>query len=99
MRGPLSSEKIWIKKIEVGEIEGRALMIAEPIEVHTKGRSTIYTTFRPGEILYDGRKDTVANLIKEMYPNIMQTCFNYINVEEILILNEKAEEIRKLKRY
>lgn len=105
LREPLSSEKIWIKKIEIGEKTEQTKIYAEKVLVGQKpGVVTIplplpWQMYQAGEIVYDGRPDAVANMVKEMYPQIMQTTYNYLDTNEILILKEKAEEIRKLKRY
>jgi len=100
LREPLSSEKIWIKKIEVGEMAGEAEIIAARIEVGQEpGFLGPVPVYGAGKILYDGRPDAVANIIKKMYPKIMQTVWRYINTEEILVLKDKAKEIRELKRY
>lgn len=99
MREPLSSEKIWIKKIEVGEDGEKAEVYAEVMDLGRKPGYKYVHQYGPGRISYDGRTDAVANIIKKMYPKIMQTCWKYINSDEILVLKEKAEEVRKLKRY
>lgn len=103
MREPLSSEKIWVKKIEVGEKVEKAEIYAERVPINSKpGVITIpvpWQQYQPGTIKYDGRKDALANIVKKMYPEIMQTSYRYLNTDEILVLKEKAAEIRKLKRY
>lgn len=98
MREPLSSEKIWIKKIEVAEMAETAEIIAEKVPIY--GRSGfIPIGYNVGRILYDSRPDAMANMMKKMYPAVMQTCWKYIDAEEVLVLDEKAKEIRSLKRY
>ena len=99
MREPLSSEKIWIKKIEVAEMAETPEIIAEKVPVYRKQGDIIPAGYRPGNLLYDGRPDAMANMMKKMYPAIMQTCWKYIDSEEIVVLDEKAKEIRSLKRY
>jgi len=103
LREPLSSEKIWIRKIEVGEKSERAEVYAERVLAGSKPGVVVlpvpWAQYQPGNIQYDGRVDAVANVIKKMYPEIMQTAWRYLDINEILILKEKAEEIRKLKRY
>jgi hypothetical protein len=97
IRESLSSEKLWIKKIDVGQLSYSTSMIAEMKRQYDQnGNFTGYVT---GATLYDGREDAMANLIKEIYPVIMKKCWDYINSEELLMLNEKAKEIRALKRY
>ena len=41
----------------------------------------------------------MAFIIKEFYPEIMKAFWDYINGEEITMLNQKANEIRKMKKY
>lgn len=99
MREPLSSEKIWIKKIEVAEMAETTEIIAEKVPVYRRSTDFIPIGYNAGRILYDGRPDAMANMMKKMYPAIMQTCWKYIDAEEVLVLDEKAKEIRSLKRY
>lgn len=99
MREPLSSEKIWIKKIEVGEDVESAEIYAGVVDLGPEPGYKYVRRYGPGKVLYDGRTDAVASIIKKMYPKIMDTIWRYINTEEILVLKEKAEEIRSLKRY
>lgn len=99
LREPLSSEKIWIKKVEVGEETWPAEIYAQKVDRGPVKPGSRIHSYAVGAIAYDGRKDAVANIIKKMYPQVMQTVWKYINTEEILVLKEKAEEIRKLKRY
>lgn len=100
MREPLSSEKIWIKKIEVNERGPKFVKVyAALVDLGPKPGYKYVHAYGPGGILYDGRIDAVADIMKEMYPDIMQTAWRYIDTDEILVLKEKAEEIRKLKRY
>jgi len=99
MREPLSSEKIWIKKIEVAEMAETTEIIAEKVPVYRRPSDFIPIGYNAGRILYDGRPDAMANMMKKMYPVIMQTCWKYIDAEEVLVLDEKAKEIRSLKRY
>jgi len=99
MREPLSSEKLWIKKIEVGEMSESTEIIAEKVPVYRRRGDFIPIGYNAGRILYDGRPDAMSNMMKKMYPAIMQTCWKYIDAEEVLVLDEKAKEIRSLKRY
>jgi len=103
LREPLTSEKIWVKKIEVGEKTEQAEIYAEKVPVGSKpGVITIpvpWLQYQPGTIVYDGRPDAVANAVKKIYPEIMHTAWRHLYTQEILILKEKAQEIRRLKRY
>jgi hypothetical protein len=99
MREPLSSEKIWIKTIAVDESPKSAEIFAETVDMGLKPGYHYVHQYGPGKILYDGRTDAVADIVQKMYPNIMQTTWRYINTDEVLVLKEKADEVRKLKRY
>jgi len=99
LREPLSSEKIWIKKVEIKEETEQTEIYAQKVSRGPIRPGSRIHNYGPGGIVYDGRKDAVANIIKKIYPQVMQTVWKYLNTEEILILKEKAEEIRKLKRY
>lgn len=99
LREPLSSEKIWIKKVEVGEETEQAEIYAQKVDRGPVKPGSRLHNYGLGEFVYDGRKDAVANILKKMYPGIMQTVWKYINTDEILVLKDKSQEIRKLKRY
>lgn len=99
MREPMSSEKIWIKKIEVAEMTESVEMIAQKVPVYAKDHPLFPVGYNPGRLLYDGRPDAMAGMMKKMYPIIMQTAWKYIDTDEILALKIKADEIRALKRY
>ncbi|MFH0782917.1 MAG: hypothetical protein V2B20_13355 [Pseudomonadota bacterium] len=99
LREPLSSEKIWIKKIPVADLSEEAIVIAQSVPVYRKQGDFIPDSYQPGKILYDGRQDAVANMIKKLYPAIMNTAWKYLDTQEINILKEKAKEIRVKKVY
>jgi hypothetical protein len=99
LREPLSSEKIWIKKIPVAELSERGTIIAEAVPVYARQGDIFPFGYNPGTVIYDGGKDAIANMIKQLYPSIMDTAWRYLNTQEILILKAKAKEIRTLKRY
>lgn len=87
MQEPMSGQKMWVKKLDLDDI--------------TMSGTEYYTArgYNPGEVLYDGKIDAIADALKQMYPAIMQKCWTYIDPEEILSLKEKVKEIRELKRY
>lgn len=91
MREPLSSEKIWIKSIPVDSLEEKGEILSE----------AVYTRdgLMEGDVTYNGAEDAVANMIKKLYPSMMDTVWRYLDVQEIKVLKEKSEEVRKLKRY
>lgn len=94
---PMSGQKMWIKKIDVGQVSRSAAIIAERKKTYDKNGN--FYGYAPGAVLFDGREDAMATLIKGIYPVVMQKCWDYINSEELLMLNAKANEIRSLKRY
>jgi hypothetical protein len=49
--------------------------------------------------LYDGKVDAMADMLKKIYPTIMEKCWIYIDAQEVLALKGKTQEIRTLKRY
>lgn len=94
LREPMSSEKIWIKKIQVDEMSEMAKVLA-----NRANRRTALDSSGAGNLVYDGRPDAVANIVKKMYPKIMNTVWRYLDTNELKVLKTKAREIRKLKRY
>jgi hypothetical protein len=97
MQEPMSGQKMWVKKLDMEEITMSGEEYAESRRQYdTKGR---YTGYSEKETMYDGRIDTMADALKQMYPIIMQKCWTYIDAEEILSLKDKVKEIRELKRY
>ncbi|MEM5817964.1 MAG: hypothetical protein AAGU16_08890, partial [Desulfitobacterium hafniense] len=97
LREPLSSEKIWIKKIPLGEATERAVVIYEAMPVYKRSGDIIPNGYRAGQVIFDGRKDALANMLKQMYPTIMNTAWTYLNTQEIAVLRDKAKEIRQRK--
>lgn len=91
MREPLSSEKIWIKTIPVDNLTESSEIVQE---AEYTGNGII-----PGNIIYNGAEDSVANMIKKLYPSMMDTVWRYLDVQEIAVLKDKANEVRKLKRF
>ena len=45
--------------------------------------------YQGGKILYNGKEDSMADALKEMYSTIMQKFWLYINTDEILNLKAK----------
>ena len=90
MREPLTAEKMWIKKINLGEHIVQ-YQIASKTERSGQGERT--------RILFNTREDAVAKLLDELYLEIMKTAWDYLNTEEMLVLKRTGEEIRKAKRY
>jgi hypothetical protein len=91
-REPLSLEGLWIRKIQVGGLVEKAEIVAERAELRSRYG---YRLIGPGRILYDGRKDAIADMIKKIYAEIMQIVWKHIDPGEILILRGKAEELSR----
>lgn len=88
MREPLTAEKMWVKKIDLGE---HTVQYQKAIK-EERDRHRI-------RVLFDNREDAVAKLLNKLYPEIMKTAWDYLNTDEMLVLKRTAEEIRKDKRY
>lgn len=107
MQEPLSGEKMWIKKLELEDTVVRGVESYEATANYSTYRSGCFneiehsylTGYTQGKLLYDGKADAVADMLKQIYPVIMEKCWTYIDADEILSLKEKVQEIRTLKRY
>lgn len=92
MEEPLSTEKMWIKKLEL-----------DPVEVH--GVEVYVANGDPGDLapsnvpLYLGEVDALADTLRSMYPTIMQKFWTYLDPNEMLDLKKKSQEIRARKVY
>jgi len=94
MREPLSGEKMWVKKIDLGTHTAeyqKAFAFT-----YRKGGKTMVRRAKPK---FDTREDIIARLFDTLYPNIMETAWNYLNTDEMLMLKKTGGEIRKAKRY
>lgn len=114
MQEPLSAQKMWIKRLELPETVVKGIEYYRAIPQYetrvnydpgflfvppTKYEYKVLTGHNPGELLYDGKKEALANAIKQMYPEIMSKLWTYVDTDEIISLKEKVKEIRELKRY
>lgn len=107
MQEPLSSEKMWIKRLELDDTIIVDVESYEAIPKYYTSRSgcfneienTSLVGYDRGKLLYDGKVDAMANMLKKIYPVIMEKCWVYIDTQEVLSLKEKTKEIRILKRY
>lgn len=114
MQEPLSAQKMWIKRLELPEtiVKGIEYYRAIPqyeTRTHydpgflfvppTTSQYKVLVGHNPGEMIYDGKKEALANAIKQMYPEIMGKLWTYVDTDEIISLKEKVKEIRELKRY
>ncbi len=89
LREPLSGEKMWVKKLE--------------LQKETVSFEVAYRKMQPGQtrpqVVYDTRQDAVALALNKMYPIILKTAWSYLDTNEMLVVNKRSEEVRKLKRY
>ncbi len=103
MREPLSAEKMWIKKLDLGMVEEdyQTATVRGPAR---KGKVSARSgsgpaTSRPGEVLFNTKADVFAGVLSKIYPKVMQSAWVFLNAEEMQTLDEKGKEIRQLKRY
>lgn len=107
MQEPLSAEKMWIKKLELEDTTIRGIESYAVIPQYSTYRTGCFDEFEHsyvsgytlGKLMYDGKVDAVADVLKTLYPTIMEKCWTYIDTEEVLSFKEKVKEIRELKRY
>lgn len=107
MREPLSSEKMWVKKLELdgNVVRGKEIYEATPVyETRYGGQYgnepyQALVRYDHGKIVYNGRAEALGDVLKNYYPVIMAKAWTYLDTDEILNLKGKAKEIRELKRY
>ncbi len=101
LQEPLSGEKMWIKRLELDEFTTRAVVCYEASEAGYNLKGVWYHTgWTVSEtIIRDLRMDSMANALKQYYPIILDKLQTYIDVNELLEIKKKVEEIRILKRY
>lgn len=114
MQEPLSGQKMWIKRLELPDTTVKGIEYYRAIPQYetrvnydpgflfvppTKYEYKVLVGHNPGELIYDGKKEAIANAIKQMYPEIMSKLWTYVDTDEIISLKEKVKEIRELKRY
>lgn len=114
MQEPLSAQKMWIKRLELPETVVKGIEYHKAIPQYetrthydpgflfvppTRSEYKVLVGHNPGELIYDGKKEALADAIKQMYPEIMGKLWTYIDTDEIISLKEKVKEIRELKRY
>ncbi|MCX5717654.1 MAG: hypothetical protein NTW44_04945 [Nitrospirae bacterium] len=111
MLEPMSEEKMWIKKLDLGvqdfEVEyavGREQYVTGTTPRTPDGCGGYvggYNTYgwRDKGTLYDGRVKAFSDILKAAYPQIMKASWNYLNTDEMLNLKMKSQEIRERKRY
>ncbi|MDP2278517.1 MAG: hypothetical protein Q8K51_09870 [Nitrospirota bacterium] len=111
MLEPMSEEKMWIKKLDLG-VQDFPVEWAMGQEQYVTGTTPRYSDgcggyhgghdtygWRATRILYDGRAKIFSDILKAAYPQIMKAAWNYLNTDEMLNLKMKSQEIRERKRY
>ncbi|GAB4029995.1 MAG: hypothetical protein Fur0012_05140 [Elusimicrobiota bacterium] len=96
MQEPLSGQKMWIKKIELEPIQVQTVVYTEAIPRYGNDGcgGTMVVGYNRGSIVYDGRVDSIADALKQMYPVILSKFQKFIDPEELIALKEKGKEIR-----
>lgn len=102
---PLSEEKMWIKKLDLGTQDFN-YELGREVEQYQSGSQFIsdgcgggrsYPTYAwrdTGKMLYDSRPKLFSDLLKEAYPQLMKTGWKYFDADEMLGLRAKAKDIR-----
>ncbi len=90
MLEPLTEEKIWIKKIEVGSIKEPFVWKYEL--VRSRGQNV-------PRMIEDTRGDAVGAALSKIYPEVMQKMWDYLRPDEVMHAKRQAAEARRLKRY
>jgi hypothetical protein len=110
MLEPLSEEKMWIKKLDLG-VQDFNYEFARGQEQYVSGthfvsdgcgggyNQTTYAWRDMDVYLYDGRAKIFSDILKDAYPQVMKTANVYFDVNEMLNLKAKSQEIRERKRY
>jgi hypothetical protein len=111
MLEPMSEEKMWIKKLDLG-VQDFLVEWAEGQEQYQTGTTPRTSdgcggyygghptyAWRATRILYDGRVKAFSDILKAAYPQVMKSSWNYLNTDEMLNLKMKSQEIRERKRY
>jgi hypothetical protein len=81
---PLSGQKVWMKRISL------------------KPELFSFTTmkrFNLGWEYWDNRPQRLAGALSKFFIQVMQTSWNYFSPDEIAVMKNHSDEIRKLKRY
>jgi len=110
MLEPLSEEKMWIKKLDLG-VQDSTYGYALGQEQYVSGtqwvsdgcgggyNQTNYAWRNTNSFIYDQRPKIFSDILKTAYPQVMKTAWNYFDVNEMLNLKMKSREIRERKRY
>ncbi len=110
MLEPLSEEKMWIKKLDLG-VQDFNYELAKEQEQYVSGshwagddcsgryQVTDYAWRDTDVLIYDSRAKIFSDILKAAYPQVMKTAWTYFDTHEMLNLKAKSQEIRERKRY
>jgi hypothetical protein len=102
MLEPLSEEKMWIKKLDLG-VQDYTYEYGVGQERYQSGYDEcggpIYGYRDTNDYVYDQRAKIFSDILKDSYPQVMKTAYNYLDKDEMLHLKERSREIRERKRY
>lgn len=112
MLEPLSEEKMWIKKLDLG-VQDFNYELAKEQEQYVSGshwsggdgcgggqyQVTDYAWRDTDALIYDSRAKIFSDILKQAYPQVMKTAWTYFDSNEMLNLKMKSQEIRERKRY
>ena len=102
MLEPLSGEKMWIKKLDLG-VQDYTYEYGVGEERYQSGYDEcggpIYGYRATNTYIYDQRAKIFSDILKDSYPQVMRTAWNYLDTDEMLYLKTKSREVRERKRY
>jgi hypothetical protein len=110
MLEPLSEEKMWIKKLDLG-VQDFNYELAKEQEQYVSGshwagddcsgkyQVTDYAWRDTDTLIYDSRAKIFSDILKQAAPQVMKTAWTYFDTSEMLNLKMKSQEIRERKRY
>jgi hypothetical protein len=110
MLEPLSEEKMWIKKLDLG-VQDFNYELAKEQERYVSGtrwvgddcsgryQVTDYAWRDTDALIYDSRPKIFSDILKGAYPQVMKTAWVYFDTNEMMNLKQKSQEIRDRKRY
>lgn len=102
MLEPLSEEKMWIKKLDLGvqSFPYEYVLAQEQYAAGSDGcGGQVYSYRDTNRYIYDTRPKIFSDVLKEAYPKILKNAWTYLDTDEMLNLKLKSQEIRERKRY
>jgi len=109
MYEPLSKEKMWVKKLDLGTEEFEYEMAYKQKQEQYSyyrtdecgGGHTVYDykLVDTAETLYDTKPYLLAKKLKNEYSRIMEAAWTYFNIEEMKNMKARTQDIRERKAY